>query len=66
MKRILETFVVITFVSLIYYFKCLYLLIVALKLFATWEFFPAFLSSADFFKIKFFEKFFQEHDQNVD
>ena len=34
-------------------------------LFAYWVFFHDFLSSADFFKINFFEKFFQEHFQSV-
>ena len=29
------------------------------------EIFPAFLSSADFFKINFFEKFFQENNQSA-
>ena len=30
-----------------------------------WEILHAFLMSADFFKINFFEKFFQEYHQNV-
>ena len=37
--------------------KCAYLVIN--------ENFPAFLSSADFFKITFFEKFFQEYNLSV-
>ena len=33
--------------------------------FAYWVILHAFLSSADFFKINFFKKFFQEYHQNV-
>ena len=32
---------------------------------ASWVIFRAFLTSADFFKINFFEKFFQEYHQSV-
>ena len=35
------------------------------ELFAPWVIFHAFLSSADFFKINFFKKFFQEYHQSV-
>ena len=38
-------------------------IIVLLKLFACWEIFHQFLSSADFFKINFFKKFFHENHQ---
>ena len=37
----------------------------AFKLFAPWEFFHAFLSSADFFKINFLKKIFQEYHLSV-
>ena len=39
--------------------------LVNIILFAPGEIFPDFLSSADSFKINFFEKFFQEYDQSL-
>ena len=36
-----------------------------IELFASWVIFQAFLSYADFFKINFLEKFFQEYHQSA-
>ena len=36
-----------------------------LELFASWVIFYVFMSSAEFFKINFFEKFFQEYHQRI-